>query len=71
MKLFLSSKTKGQLTLHTVMILNFRTNRSEQTVFANPFAFFFTKYPKVWPLCLNFRLITAKYLVSENLGTLQ
>ena len=27
--------------------------------------------PLVWPLCLNFRLITKSYLVSENQGTLR
>ena len=30
-----------------------------------------TKYSKGWPLCLNFRKITAVFLAFENLGTLQ
>ena len=30
-----------------------------------------TKYLQVWLLCLNFRLITAKFLASENLETLR
>ena len=29
------------------------------------------KYPKVWPLFLNFRYITAKFSLSENIGTLR
>ena len=36
-----------------------------------PFAsFFLTKYPRVWPLYLNFRF-TEFFLASKNLGTLQ
>ena len=33
---------------------------------------FLTKYPKVWPLFLNFRQIVAKFfMASENFGTLR
>ena len=62
----------------TVMILNFRTDKSGQTV-QNQIRLLLeeqsdqglhcllfhlhhlTKYPKVWPLCLNFRQITVKF----------
>ena len=59
------------------MTLNFRTDRSGQTVQTQirlllrssliraftvcySLCTILTKYPKVWPLCLNFRQITAK-----------
>ena len=59
----------------TVKFLSFRKYMPGQTVQtqirllqekqsdqgAVPFAFVLTKYPKVWPLCLNFREITAKF----------
>ena len=32
---------------------------------------FLTKYLQVWPLCLNYRGITAKFLASENFGSLR
>ena len=71
---------KGQLT---VMTLSFRKDRSGQTVQTQIKLFLeeqsdqglhyllLTKYLQVWPLCLNFRCITAKFLASENLGTLR
>ena len=55
------------------MILIFRTDRSGQTVQTQrsslirvftvcySICIFLAEYPKVWPLCLNFRLITAKF----------
>ena len=52
---------------YTVMIRSFRTNRPWQTVQIQIFtvcysiSIFLTKYSTVWPLCLNFRLITAKF----------
>ena len=58
--------------MFTVIILNFRTDRSGQTVqtqnslirvFTICFSIciFLVKYPKVWHLCLNFRLIIARF----------
>ena len=40
------------------------------SLFAIP-VIFWTKYPKVCALCLNFREITDNFLVCENLGTLR
>ena len=59
----------------TVMILIFRTDRIGQTVqnqtrlsslirvftVCYSICVFLTKYATVWPFCLNFRLITAKF----------
>ena len=62
----------------TVMILNFRTDKSGQTVQTQIRLLLeeqsdqglhcllfhlhqLTKYPTVWPLCLNFRQITVKF----------
>ena len=43
---------------------------SGSSLFALPFASL-VKYPKVWRLCLNFRLLQQGFLVSKNLGTLR
>ena len=68
----------------TVMILNFRTYRSRQTVQTQIrllleeqsdqglhcllfHLHLFDKHPKVLPLCLNFRLITAKFSDIQKL----
>ena len=52
----------------TVMVISFRTDKSGQTVQTQIKVFtvfysigiFWTKYPKVWAFCLNYRLITTK-----------
>ena len=69
------------LPVSTVMILNFRTDRSGQTVQTQIRLLLEEQSDQglhcllfhlhVWPLCLNFRRITAKLLASENLGTLR
>ena len=71
-------------SLITVMILIFWTDRSGQTVqtqirlllsgsslFAIPFAPFWQNTFRFGLFVLNFRWITAKFLASQNLGTLR
>ena len=66
-------------SVNTVMILNFRTDRPEQTVqtqirvytVCNSVCIFWTHYTKVKQLCTNFRVITAKFSVFKFLELLQ
>ena len=63
----------ARMNYHMIMILSFQTDRSLQTVqiqirlLLEVFTVCYSictvlmKCPKVWPLCLNFKKITAKF----------
>ena len=73
------------MQIFTVITLSFQTDRSRQPVQTqirllleeqsdqglHCLLFHLHLFPKVSHLCLNFRLITAKFLESENLGILR